>query len=366
MGNGERTLTKATSKVRFDESHPASDGAKAASAPPSLVVDAANDDVDEEDEDELYDDDVLLDAPPPGRFPSHNDMNRNSSQAALAGLPSGNSASSNKEVAKQRASRLHVQLIEMIRSDRAVNKALGEDGINILQQQHQSTENTEDNGHHNPAGDGVGGAADMVASQSVPATPVPGTGAGVAGDDGFAAPLASSKRPSSAPASGGRGGILLGNRRSTLLQRGKHRHQVVYEDEEEALENEQQRQEKLQYKADVLMLKRVYLVTNPTRFVVKPNLTRGFRQWIIRRRAFSKVSKMLNMWCDDNFECLNVQDFVDIFNGIVPKQEKDNYRIMRSLTMSLSRMGLRLINELSGEVLQKIFEGILEVKIISG
>ncbi len=64
------------------------------------------------------------------------------------------------------------------------------------------------------------------------------------------------------------------------------------------------------------------------------------------------------------FYCLYI--YLDIFHGLVPKQEKDSYRIMRSLTMSLSRMGLRLINELSGEVLQKIFEGILEVKIVAG
>jgi hypothetical protein len=298
------------------------------------------------------------------------------STAAAASL-SGVGGSSNRDAARQRASRLHVQLIEMIRSDRAITRQLGDDAAAILPAAAAAAAaaGATTDGADNDAAT----TAATEASKSQPATPLAtgdGAEAFAAGKSG-ASPL---RRPSSAP-SGARRGTTVGgaggaggggasssNRRSTLMHRGsgKHRQQIVYDEEEDAQETEQQRQEKLQYKADVLLLKRVYLVTNATRYVVKPNATRGFRQWILRRRAFAKVTRMLNMWCDDNFECLNVQDFVDIFYSLVPKHDKDNYRIMRSLAMSLSRMGLRLINELSGEVLQKIFEGILEMKIIAG
>lgn len=101
--------------------------------------------------------------------------------------------------------------------------------------------------------------------------------------------------------------------RRTTLHSSKHSHGHMkdgLEDDEEENETEVQRREKAQYKADVLLLKRVYMVTQATRYVVRPNMTRGFRQWIIRRKHFVKVTKMLNMWCDENFECLNLQDFV--------------------------------------------------------
>lgn len=99
--------------------------------------------------------------------------------------------------------------------------------------------------------------------------------------------------------------------RRTTLHSSKHHHMKDgLDDDEEENETEVQRREKAQYKADVLLLKRVYMVTQATRYVVRPNMTRGFRQWIIRRKHFVKVTKMLNMWCDENFECLNLQDFV--------------------------------------------------------
>lgn len=269
-----------------------------------------NEDEDDEDDDEDEDIDAFdamngsgsmsrrnTQTNPKSRKNSTNNNTNNTSNNS-----SGSNHNSNKEVAKQRASRLHVQLIEMIRSDRVMTKSLGEDAATGIFAQNNLTNNNSDNNtttnnstmnNNNNDDTTTNNTANNTANNTTN----------------------SSKRPVSAPVSQGRrAAISAQGRRATMLNsRGKHRHQVAFEDEEEQLENELQRQEKLQYKADVLLLKRVFLVTNASRFVVKPNLTRGFRQWIIRRKPFAKVTKMLNMWCDDNFECLNIQDFVGTF-----------------------------------------------------
>jgi hypothetical protein len=52
---------------------------------------------------------------------------------------------------------------------------------------------------------------------------------------------------------------------------------------------------------------------------------------------------------------------LDIFNSFVPKAERENYRIMRNITISLNRAGIKLIMELNSELLTRILENILEV-----
>lgn len=44
------------------------------------------------------------------------------------------------------------------------------------------------------------------------------------------------------------------------------------------------------------------------KFVVYPHPLRGFRQWIVRRKAFNAVTRVLNFWCDGSIESLTVND----------------------------------------------------------
>ena len=88
------------------------------------------------------------------------------------------------------------------------------------------------------------------------------------------------------------------------------------------------------------------------------------------------------MWCDENLECLNIQDFIgkpflfpsflsglifylvvvaDIFFSMMPKAELDNYRIMKTLPLAINRLGLKMVHELNSEHLTRIFEHALQV-----
>jgi hypothetical protein len=109
--------------------------------------------------------------------------------------------------------------------------------------------------------------------------------------------------------------LIAKNPHAALLKK-KHRRarqskfkDPMLKEEEEEMETAQQKREKDQYKKDVLFIRYVYNMTS-MRYIVQPSQLRGFRQWIIRRRAFQRIAKMLNSWCDDNYECLNVQDFM--------------------------------------------------------
>lgn len=86
---------------------------------------------------------------------------------------------------------------------------------------------------------------------------------------------------------------------------------------------------------------------------------------ILVSQQFKKVAKILDLWCEGNIECLNVQDFVEIFYSLVPKADRDNFRIMRNITVSLNRAGIKLIMELNSEILTRILENILEVSNFS-
>lgn len=100
------------------------------------------------------------------------------------------------------------------------------------------------------------------------------------------------------------------------------------------------------------------------KFVVRPHPMRGFRQWIVRRKAFNNVTRVLNFWCDGSMECLTINDMVEIVHSLVPRHALDKFRIMRILPVAVHRMGMMLSQELSGQVLTKIFHTALEVSII--
>lgn len=78
----------------------------------------------------------------------------------------------------------------------------------------------------------------------------------------------------------------------------------------------------------------------------------------------AKLVRTLNIWSEGNLECLNLHDFIDIFNTLVPRNELSNFRIMRSLPGILSRLGLRMATELNGDILVKILETALEVILL--
>jgi hypothetical protein len=91
------------------------------------------------------------------------------------------------------------------------------------------------------------------------------------------------------------------------------------------------------------------------------------------------------MWCDENLECLNLQDFIGkskivffhslaaltkprfvilfaaIIQSLVPKNQVDHFRIMKTLPGTINRIGLKLTEELNGENLFRIYEHIFQV-----
>jgi hypothetical protein len=97
------------------------------------------------------------------------------------------------------------------------------------------------------------------------------------------------------------------------------------------------------------------------KFVVHPHPQRGFRQWIVRRKAFNAVTRVLNFWCDGSMNCLTVTDLIQIVHSLVPRAQLGRYRVMRLLPVAIQRLGLQTTQELSGAVLAKIFSSALEV-----
>jgi hypothetical protein len=72
---------------------------------------------------------------------------------------------------------------------------------------------------------------------------------------------------------------------------------------------------------------------------------------------------ILMFFCFCFFVCFICFSFLktDIFLSLVPKQDRDNYRIMRNISVALNRAGIKLIMELNSEILTRILEHILEV-----
>lgn len=113
-------------------------------------------------------------------------------------------------------------------------------------------------------------------------------------------------------------------------------------------------------------------------------------------QPFNAIVKILNFWCDGSMESLNVHDLigtertpslpisphlspvsshiyfacrpghrVEIFHSLVPRAQLENYRIMRILPTVSHRLGLGARAELNGAALAKIFQNVLEIKIVS-
>eukprot|EP01039_Chlorochromonas_danica_P003277 gene3277-3594_t len=101
------------------------------------------------------------------------------------------------------------------------------------------------------------------------------------------------------------------------------------------------------------------------KFVVCPHPLRGFRQWIVRRKAFNAVTRVLNFWCDGSIESLTVNDLTEIIFSLVPAAQHDNFRIMRVFPSAIHRLGLNGAQELNGSVLAKVFQTALEIKVVS-
>lgn len=98
-------------------------------------------------------------------------------------------------------------------------------------------------------------------------------------------------------------------------------------------------------------------------FVVRPHPNRCFRHWVIRKKAFNKILKFLDAWNDSDEDGLTLQEFVDIFQSMVPRSELEKYRTLRGLESILTRIGYKMNSELTSELVTTLFENVFEIKI---
>lgn len=55
---------------------------------------------------------------------------------------------------------------------------------------------------------------------------------------------------------------------------------------------------------------------------------------------------------------------LDIFQSIVPRAERDRYRIIQGVIVNINRIALKPTAELSGEILLRLLENALEVSCL--